>query len=358
MLNCEADIAELLRTLVDVESVSGGEGPLADMVHTSLTAYSHLEVIRLGNVVVARTAFGSARRVIIAGHLDTVPVAGNLPGRVEIVDGQETLFGRGSVDMKGGVAVQLSLAASLTRTDTDITWIFYDNEEVEDVKNGLGHLAVRRPDILKADMAILMEPSDSLIEAGCQGTLRVGLHTQGVAAHSARSWLGHNAIHDMAGALSILNGYEGTQVPIDSLIYREGLNAVGVSGGVAGNVIPDRCDLIVNYRFAPDKDLAQAEQVVRQIFAGYEMDILDGAESASPGLTSVPVSSLVRAVGQVRPKYGWTDVARFAKLGIPAVNFGPGDPNLAHTDHEHIILDDVMRCREILAGWLTTPGSW
>jgi len=358
VLNCEADISVLLRRLVDVESVSGGEGPLADMVQTALSAYSHLDVIRLGNVVVARTSFGSGKRVIVAGHLDTVPVAGNLPSRIEMVGGRETLFGRGSVDMKGGVAVQLSLAASLTRADTDVTWIFYDNEEVEDAKNGLGHLAVRRPDILQADMAILMEPSDSLIEAGCQGTLRVGLHSRGVAAHSARSWLGHNAIHDMAGALSILHDYEGTNVLIDSLVYREGLNAVGISGGVAGNVIPARCDLIVNYRFAPDKNLAQAEEMVRQIFAGYDVDILDGAESASPGLTSELVASFVGCVGQVRPKFGWTDVARFAQLGVPGVNFGPGDPNLAHTDHEHIALEDVVRCRDVLAGWLQTPRPW
>lgn len=352
MLACETDLKDLLRTLVDTESVSGSETHLADMVEQALSSYSHLETIRFGNVVVARTNLGRAERVVVAGHLDTVPVAGNLPSRTTKVHGCEAIVGRGACDMKGGVAVQLNLASTLTDPQRDLTWIFYDNEEVEASKNGLGHLAAHRPDLVHADMAILMEPSDGRIEAGCQGSLRVRITTQGIAAHSARSWMGHNAIHDMAGALQILNDYQALEVNVDGLVYREGLNAVAISGGIAGNVIPDRCELTVNYRFAPDKDLDQAEQVVREIFSGYDMEILDASPAARPGLTSPVVASFVTAIGEVGPKYGWTDVARFTQLGIPAVNYGPGDPNLAHTDEELVVLDSVKQTRDRLRSWL------
>ena len=352
----EADIQDLLRRLVDTESVSGHETAVADLVEQSLADYPHLSLTRLGNVIVARTEFGRPTRIVIAGHLDTVPVAGNLPSRIETIDGRTALVGRGTCDMKAGVAVQLSLATSLSRAEHDLTWIFYDNEEVEASKNGLGLLGQARPDLLQADMAILMEPSDGWIEAGCQGSLRIRIRTSGVAAHSARSWLGHNAIHDMAGALTVLNDYEAMVVAVDSLSFREGLNAVDIRGGIAGNIIPDRCDLLVNYRFAPDKDVRQAESVVRGIFAGYDLDVVDASPAASPGLSTPLVASFVHTVGRVRPKFGWTDVARFTQLGIPALNFGPGDPNLAHSPGEHVFFDAVVECREILRRWLLTPA--
>jgi len=352
MLNCEGDVCDLMRELVDIESVSGNEGLLVGMVNDALSAYPHLTTTRLGNVIVAQTHFGCPTRVVVAGHLDTVPVKGNLPSHIESIDGRRALVGRGAVDMKGGVAVQLNLAASLTEAGKDVTWVFYDNEEVEASKNGLGHLAESSPEVLQADMAILMEPSNGVIEAGCQGSLRVNLRTHGVAAHAARSWTGHNAIHDMAGALQILNDYQALQVRVDGLVYREGLNAVAISGGVASNVIPDRCDMMVNYRFAPDKSLTDAEQVIREIFSGYDMEVRDAAPPAPPGLSSPLVASFVAEAGSVAPKYGWTDVARFHQLGIPAVNFGPGDPNLAHSDHEYVFLDDVTACRDRLLGWL------
>ncbi len=358
MLRCEAEIGELLRQIVDIESVSGHEQALADQVFQALAVHPHLRLARFGNVVVARTDFGRPERVVVAGHLDTVPVMGNLPSRLTEVDGATFLVGRGTVDMKAGVAVQLNLAATLTDASRDLTWIFYDNEEVEAVKNGLGHLALARPDLMRADLAILMEPSGAQVEAGCQGTLRVVVRTHGVAAHSARAWLGHNAIHDMAGALAVLAAHSAQEVLVDGLPYREGLNAVGISGGVAGNVVPDACELSVNYRFAPDKTVAQAEQLVRQVFAGYDLVVEDAAPAAAPGLGSPIVASFVQAVGRpVRPKYGWTDVARFAELGIPALNFGPGEPDLAHTVGERVRLDQVRDCRDLLARWLTAPAG-
>ena len=352
MLNCEGDVCDLVKELVDVESVSGNEGPLAGMVDDALSAYPHLTTTRLGNVVVAQTHFGRPVRVVVAGHLDTVPVKGNLPSRLETIDNRRALVGRGTVDMKGGAAIQLNLAATLTDAGKDVTWVFYDNEEVEAAKNGLGLLVASNSELLRADMAILMEPSNGVIEAGCQGSLRVNLRTHGVAAHAARAWTGHNAIHDMAGALQTLNDYQALQVRVDGLVYREGLNAVTISGGTATNVIPDRCDMMVNYRFAPDKSLAEAEQVISGIFSGYDMDVCDAAPPAPPGLSSPLVASFAAEVGSVGPKYGWTDVARFHQLGIPAVNFGPGDPNLAHSDREYVFLDDVTACRDRLSGWL------
>lgn len=354
MVNPTDDVATLLQAVVDTVSVSGGEAALADDIEAALGGSAHLDVSRWGNVVVARTNLGRPSRVVIAGHLDTVPVADNLPSRWGEADGRRILSGRGTVDMKGGLAVQLNLAAALTQPSRDITWVFYDNEEVEAAKNGLGHLVRRRPDLVQADMAILMEPSGGAVEAGCQGTLRADIVAHGLAAHSARAWLGHNAIHDLAGALTLLNDYEPAAVLVDGLTYREGLNAVGIAGGIAGNVIPDRARLTLNYRFAPDKDLEQAADIVRAFFAGYEVEVTDGAPGARPGLTTTAVASFVAAVGRpVKPKFGWTDVARFATLGIPAVNFGPGDPNLAHTDEEYVYLDDVVACRDALHRWLT-----
>ncbi|MDR0847908.1 MAG: succinyl-diaminopimelate desuccinylase [Propionibacteriaceae bacterium] len=353
MLPVTSPIADLLHTIVDIESVSGNEKNLADEVEATLAPLNHLEVSRHGDTVVARTHLGRARRVAIAGHLDTVPVANNLPSVLQIREGREVLVGRGTVDMKGGVAVQLSLAAALDVPTTDVTWIFYDNEEVEATRNGLGRLASTHPDLVASDFAILMEPTGSVIEGGCQGSLRVRLTTHGVAAHSARSWRGSNAIHGLTPAFDALNAYQPATVTVDGLDYREGLNAVEVSGGIASNVIPDKAQLTVNYRFAPDKDGSQAQWFLRQVFAGYETEVLDLAEGARPGLTLPAVADFVAALGvEVRPKYGWTDVARFAALGIPAVNFGPGDPNLAHTDDEHVFLDEVVACRDALSRWL------
>jgi succinyl-diaminopimelate desuccinylase len=347
------DLEGLLRTIVDTESVSGHEGPLADAVEATLRPYAHLTVERVGNVVAARTFLGRAQRVIVAGHLDTVPVADNLPSRWEERAGQRVLVGRGSVDMKGGVAIQVALAAELTEPRYDLTWLFYDNEEVEAAKNGLGRLALVDPAALSGDFAILMEPTAGVVEGGCQGTLRAVIRTTGRAAHAARAWLGHNAIHDLGPALAILLSYTGREVAVDGLVYREGLNAVRISGGIASNVIPDQATVEVNYRFAPDQSIEAAEASLREVFAGYTLDLVDAAAAARPGLDAPLAADLVAATGlPARPKFGWTDVARFAALGLPAVNFGPGDPSLAHTDDEHVALAQVTACHDALRRWL------
>lgn len=363
-LDLRADVVDLARALCDVPSVSGDEGRLADAVERALRAEPHLEVLRDGDAVMARTTLGRAERVVIAGHLDTVPIAANLPSELRTVsaaDGSTSveLWGRGSVDMKSGVAVQLALAATVTEPTRDVTWVFYDNEEVEAVRNGLGRLLRNHPAWLSADFAVLCEPTVAAIEGGCNGTLRAEVLVPGRAAHSGRSWLGVNAVHGAAPVLQRLADYVAQAVEVDGLTYREGLNAVAIRGGIAGNVIPDECVVTVNYRFAPAIDLEQAEAHVREVFAGYDVRVTDGAPGARPGLDHPAAAAFAEAVVGLtgRPpvaKLGWTDVARFSALGVPAVNFGPGDPTLAHADDERCPVDQITDCLVGLRSWLTS----
>lgn len=353
-LDLTASSVDLTRAICDVPSVSGDEKALADLIEEALEPLGHLEVIRHGNTVVARTALGRSQRVAIAGHIDTVPLNDNLPTRLVEIDGEPYLWGRGTVDMKGGTAVQLKLAAELADPAVDITWMWYDNEEVDAAKNGLGLLAADRPDLFAADFAILGEPSNGEVEGGCNGTMRAIVRTRGVRAHSARAWIGENAIHAAAPILARLAEYRAREIPVDGLLYRESLSAVRITGGVAGNVIPDLCEVEVNYRFAPDKSAAKAEAHLRSVLAGFEVEITDAAEGARPGLDAPIAHDFVTAVrAEPRPKYGWTDVARFSALGIPAVNYGPGDPHLAHHDEERVPLAQIDAVERGLRAWLT-----
>jgi succinyl-diaminopimelate desuccinylase len=352
-LDLSASSIEITRQLCDIESVSGNERAIADAIQAALAGHDHLEVIRDGDAIVARTSLGRDKRVVIAGHLDTVPVNRNLPSRYETIDGEEYLWGRGTVDMKAGVAVQLKLAVELTAPKVDVTWIWYDHEEVSSELNGLGRLAANHPDLLAGEFAILGEPTNSTVEGGCNGTARVELRTTGVRAHSARAWVGHNAIHDAAPILAALAAYVPREVEVDGLVYREGLNAVGIAGGVAGNVIPDECVVTVNYRFAPSRSGAEAVAHLRGVFAGFELTVTDLAEGARPGLDAPIAQGFLAAVGGApSPKYGWTDVARFSALGVPAVNYGPGDPLKAHADNERVPLAQITECERGLRVWL------
>ncbi|WP_062461533.1 succinyl-diaminopimelate desuccinylase [Demequina soli] len=358
-LDLTAPVEDLAKALVDIPSVSGNEDRIADAVEAALAPYAHLEVIRLGNAIVARTHLGRAERVVIAGHLDTVPIKGNVPGWWE----DDALVGRGSVDMKAGVAVQLSLAAALTAPTRDVTWVFYDQEEVEAVRNGLGRIARERPDLLEADFAVLCEPTSGVIEGGCNGTLRAEIRTGGVAAHSARAWKGVNAIHGAAPLLAALAAHAPESHEVDGLTYREGLNAVLVRGGVATNVIPDECVVTVNYRFSPRWSLEEAQDRLKAFVASagladWGMEFTDLSGAARPGLDAPLAASFAASVAATgvdapRAKQGWTDVARFGELGIPAVNYGPGDPELAHADDERCPVADIRNCRAGLEAWLT-----
>lgn len=357
-LDLRGDVASLTAALVDIPSPSHDEQPLVDAIDQALGGLANLSTQRLGNVVIARSELGRAKRVVLAGHVDTVPSAGNLPHRVE----GDWLWGLGSVDMKGGVAVILHMAAMANDVpgalQHDISCVLYDCEEVAAEFNGLQHLVARRADLLECDMAILLEPTDAQVEAGCQGTLRVVVSVPGVRAHSARSWMGVNAVHASADVLLRLAQYQAREPLVDGLRYREGLSAVGIAGGVAGNVIPDRCDVTVNYRFAPDRTVDQALDHVRDVFAGFTVTVDDAAPAARPGTDQPLIQDFVLATGQpARAKLGWTDVARFTELGVPALNFGPGDPALAHAADERVLLGQIRNCADVLQRWLTRGPS-
>ena len=349
-LDPRQDIVDLTAALVDIESVSGNEQTITDTIEEALAEVPWLELWRHSNSLIARTTFGRDERVVVAGHVDTVPLNANLPSRVE----DDALHGLGSCDMKGGVAVSLQLAATLDQPTRDLTYVFYEAEEVEAERNGLTLIAAVREEILRGDFAVVMEPSNAVIEAGCQGSITVEVTTSGTRAHAARSWNGVNAIHAAREVLDRLTAYEPRRPVIDGLTYHEGLNAVGITGGVAGNVVPDQCTLTVNHRFAPDRTVPDAEAHLRELFAGFEVVVVDSAPGAKPGLDLPAAAAFLEVVGgTANPKFGWTDVARFSAMGIPAVNFGPGNPELAHTQGEFVPLAHLRSCLDQMRTWLS-----
>ncbi|MGR6089137.1 succinyl-diaminopimelate desuccinylase [Brevibacterium sp. CSND-B09] len=357
------DPAELTGRLCAIESVSGNETVLADAVVAVLERISagpgpDLEILRDGDTVIARTNLGLAERIVVAGHLDTVPVEDNLPPVRTHMSGDdypddEVIWGRGACDMKAGVAMQLSTAAALTSPNRDVTWVFYDHEEVDASLNGLGRVSRSHPDWLAGDFAILGEPSNASVEGGCNGTIRVDVTTTGVRAHSARAFMGVNAIHAAAEILTRLAEFETGTVTVDGLDYRESLSAVNIRGGVAGNVVPDECVVSVNYRFAPSKSAAEAESFLRELFTGFDVVVTDAAEGARPGLDRAIAQDFIDTLGlSPAPKLGWTDVSRFSALGVPAVNFGPGNPLYAHKSDEHVRVTEVEQATATLRSYL------
>lgn len=352
-LDLDLDVVALTAAVCDIPSVSRHEGALADAVEAALAPLPHLRLTRSGAALVARTELGREERVVLAGHLDTVPLTDppNLP--VRTVDGY--LVGRGTTDMKGGVAVQLRLAAHLPAPNRDVTYVFYDCEEIGEEHNGLARLTRAHPDLLTGDFAVLLEPTDDAVEGGCNGNLTVRVHTRGTAAHSARPWMGHNAIHDVREVLDRIAGAEIPDVEVDGLVYRQSLNAVAVAGGIADNIIPNHAVVTVNHRFAPSRTAREAlHHLTEVVFAGMEVEPVDLADGARPGLDLPAAEEFVRALGlPVRAKQGWTDVARFSGLGVPAVNFGPGEAQYAHADDERCQIRQLVEAEEALLRWLT-----
>jgi succinyl-diaminopimelate desuccinylase len=357
------DLLQLAAELVDIVSVSRNEAALADRVEGELRRHAFFDVERAGDTVVARTDFRRAQRLLLAGHLDTVPP---FDGAVARVDG-DTLSGLGAVDMKGGLAVLLSLASDLEQAALDGTFVFYACEEIERDADALAVMASTRPEALEADAAVLAEPTGGVVEAGCQGTLRAVLRYGGRRAHTARPWQGVNAVHRLAPALDTLQVYEPRQVTLEGCTYTEQLQAVRVEGGLVGNVVPDSAALTVNYRFAPDRDEAAAEAELRRLLGdtlgddpGDTLEIVDVAPGALPGLSHPLLAALVGASGvEPRAKVGWTDVATLCGIGVPAANFGPGDPQLAHTPDERVTRAELDHARAVLAAVLgvPTPGG-
>jgi succinyl-diaminopimelate desuccinylase len=344
------DLVALTAALVDIPSVSHDERAITDDLAARLAAAPWLEVTRVGDNLVARTRLGRSQRLLIGGHTDTVPANGNEQARIE----GDVLWGLGSCDMKGGVAVMLELALTVPEPAVDVTYVFYECEEIDSRYNGVERLFRERPDLVVADAAILAEPTGAMVEAGCQGTMRAVVTQTGVRAHSARPWLGVNAIHRLGPVLDAVAAYEGRRVDIDGCLFLEALSAVRVEGGVASNVVPDRATLVLNHRFAPDRTAADAEAALRLIVGdvdGFEM--VDDAPSALPGLGHPLLRALVVASGgPPRAKLGWTDVARFASRGVPATNFGPGDPNVAHAAEERVTRADLEKVASVLKSLL------
>jgi succinyl-diaminopimelate desuccinylase len=353
------DLLARTAALVDIPSVSRAEGPITDHIEARLRALPHLAVERVGDNLVARTELGRATRVVLAGHTDTVPVNGNAAARIE----GEVLWGLGSSDMKGGLAVMLALAEAVSEPVVDVTYVFYAGEEIAAEHNGLGHLMRDRPELLAGDVAILGEPTGGEIEAGCQGTMRLEVTVRGTRAHTARPWMGRNAVHRLGAVLRAVESFPERRPIIDGCEFRETLQAVAVSGGVAGNVVPDQATLSLNRRFAPDRTPEEAEAEVRALLAplledGDELRMVDVAPAAAPGLGHPILRALIEGHGlPVRAKLGWTDVARFAAAGIPACNLGPGDATLAHTADERVERAALERTYAVLHAVLTEPAS-
>jgi succinyl-diaminopimelate desuccinylase len=337
----------LTADLVAIPSVSHDESALADRVESILRARPALHLHRIGANVVSRTHLGRPTRVVLAGHLDTVPANGNATPRVE----GDTLWGLGSADMKGGLAVMLGLATSLTAPAVDVTYVFYAGEEIAREHNGLLTIQASAPDLLMGDAAVLGEPTGALVEAGCQGVVKLELEMGGTRAHTARPWMGVNAIHRLAPILDQIGAYQAREPVIDACRYREAVQVVAVNGGVAGNVVPDRATLVINHRFAPDRDASGAGAWLCGWLAplvdstqGDRLTILEAQPAAAPSLGHPVLKALIEATGAApKPKLGWTDVAFFAERGVPAVNFGPGDPELAHTADERLEREPLDR---------------
>ena len=355
------DLLAAAARLVDIPSVSHSEAALADHVQAALEAVPGLDVLRVGDNVVARTHLGRAQRVVLAGHLDTVPPNGNARARLE----GDVLSGVGSADMKGGLAVMLAVASDVAEPRVDVTYVLYACEEVDRRHSGLLTLTAADPALLDGDAAVLGEPTGCRIEAGCQGVLKLDVSVAGSRAHAARPWMGTNAIHRLGPILDALAAYEGRRPVIDGCEYRESLQAVGVSGGVAANVVPDAAILGLNHRFAPDRDPASAESAVRDLLepfldtgAGDAVRVVEAQPAAPPSLAHPLLAALLEASGAPpRAKLGWTDVAFFAERGVPAVNFGPGDPELAHSAAERVSRAELERAYRVLRGILGAEPS-
>ena len=349
-MKIDQEIGALTLDLVNIASVSQDEQAIADSIQAALVEVKHLKVSRISNSIIAQTNFGANQRVVIAGHLDTVPANNNFPGKKTSTE----VIGLGSVDMKSGIAAALKLAAALTNAKYDVTYLFYESEEIETKYNGLELITKQAKDLLNCDFAILMEPTNGIIEVGCQGTLRFQVSARGTRSHSARWWNGENAIHALTPVLEILNSYKSREPIIDGHKFREGLQAVKINGGVAGNVVPDEVTMTINHRFAPDTTPAEAEENMKKLFKDFNFQLLDVASGAPTGLNNELIKDFVSKIGTaIAPKFGWTDVARFAAAGIPAINFGPGDPNLAHHPDEAVKIKQIEDVFTSLKDWLT-----
>ena len=340
------DLFKLTHELVCIPSESFQEKEIVDFVAQKLSEAPWLDVTRIGDNIVAKTGDTKGMRLLLGGHTDTVPAQGNDQIRLS----EDSIWGIGSADMKGGIAIMLSLALNVPDSAVDMTYVFYAREEVAHKHNGLLEIEANQPELLIADLAILGEPTSGNIEAGCQGTMRFTLELKGERAHTARPWMGRNAIHRLSGVLTAIEDYESRNPVIEGCQYREALQVVKVEGGIAGNVVPDSTTLTINHRVAPDRSLDIAEREIRDLLEPFmepadELKVVDAAPPAKPGLSNPILASMIESHQlNVQAKLGWTDVAFFDQKGIPAANFGPGDATLAHTSNEQVERSSIDQC--------------
>jgi succinyl-diaminopimelate desuccinylase len=340
--------------LVDMPSVSGNEAAVLAAIAGAVP--SGFEVLDSDDDVVfvaPRVRRVGAPFVVLAGHVDTVPIAGNVPGSVVGSD----VVGRGAADMKGALAVMLELADALDRDPGayDVGLLFFGREELPYSRSALLPLFERCPAASTPDLAIVMEPTDNAIEVGCLGNLNATIVISGTAAHSARPWLGDNAVHRAIRALAPLADLPVRDVEVDGLVFREVVSVTTIEGGVAANVIPDRVEARVNYRYAPGQTPGGAEARLHELLAASQAQVrIDGNAPPGPVSVSNPLVSRLRAAGDLAlgPKQAWTPVAEFAVAGVDAVNFGPGDPQYAHRDDERVEVQSLVRCLTILRAFL------
>ncbi len=339
--------------LVAIDSVSGNESAIASVVESALRQNPHLDVERIGDNVVARTTGLHRTRLLVAGHLDTVPG----DPATSTNDG-DRVTGLGACDMKGSLAVMLELARDQEPRPVEVTWVFYAREEIARAQSGLLEIGELRPDLLQADAAVLAEPTGGVVEAGCQGTLRVVVEMRGLRAHTARPFTGVNALHRLGELLSRVASYEPRVVEIDGVSYTEQLQAGAVEGGIAPNVVPDFARCTLNHRVAPDRSREEAMTWLVEFLGdvlddGDNVDVADWAPSCPPALTNERLGALVALTGRpARAKVGWTDVATFRELGIAATNFGAGDPLLAHRSDEFVAAGELDQFAAVLREWL------
>ena len=346
-------LAELLATLVDIPSVTGDERAIVDYVTGRLGRAAKGEVLRSGNGLVWRGPQRGKPLIVLAGHLDTVPPSGNATSRR---DGDK-LYGVGTTDMKAGDAVMLALHDSLDMAALrfDLALVFYDAEEGPAANNGLKRIFEQFPWIRDASLAILLEPTDLNIEMGCNGILNVEVRVPGVAAHAARPWMGENAVAKGAEWLASITKFVTTPVMVQGIEYRETLQVTTVQAGKTRNVVPSEMVVNLNHRFPPDRTIEVATARIRSLVpAEFGFEVVDAAPPGEVCLDHPEVRSFIRRFdAKVAGKQGWTDVARFTSVGVPAFNFGPGYAELCHRADEHCSVEYLGRAYEWLAAFLT-----
>ena len=340
-------LVERTLELVSIPSVSRSEAAAMAYVRDELALEP---LVADDDVLFATTARRPGRPlVLLAGHVDTVPAQDNLPGRLE----NGSVVGLGASDMKGGVAVMLEVA-DWTRSadrdlDLDLGFFFFTREELPAEESPVPAFLEESADAKAAELAIVLEPTDNELHLGCLGNLEARLTFRGVSAHSARPWTGDNAIHKASAALAPLAELEPRDVEVDGLVFREVVSAVGIEGGIAGNVVPDRCAACLNYRYAPGRTREQAEARIGELAGDAEVEILGNSPPADVVLDRPLVTRLRQAGGfAVRPKQAWTPVAQFAEAGIDAVNLGPGATRYAHKADERVEIAELAHTFEAL----------